>query len=312
MGRAYLRHPALVTALALALGWALIACGGGGGDGRPGGTVAGVSAGGLGGSAITGGGTGAGTGTPVGGAPPAGSGGTPAGGGFDAGSAADRNTVSAGEICDRLATIQCAGEQACCPDPGRGFDACKSMAKKGCTDNLQLDVIARDPITGYDEGGARMAFDELERRSATCDPTVAQWAVSTAGFVTAFKGTRVENQPCTPPTPSSFGQLFDRNSPEQVAALASCMDGANVVCLPALGPWICKRRAGSGGGCVFDGNCQDGLYCADTGFITDSCRARKADGADCSTANECAHFICKGGKCAEATVPNAYCLAALQ
>jgi hypothetical protein len=90
------------------------------------------------------------------------------------------------------------------------------------------------------------------------------------------------------------------------------MDGAHVVCLPALGPWYCKRRGGAGGPCVFDGNCQDGLYCADAGLLTDACRARKNDGADCASANECSSFICKSGKCAEPTAPNAYCLKDLQ
>jgi len=64
--------------------------------------------------------------------------------------------------------------------------------------------------------------------------------------------------------------------------------------------------------CVFDGNCKDGLYCADTGFVTGACRPRKANGEECRAANHCQSFICKASKCAEATPENAYCLAALQ
>ncbi len=308
--------------LACALGFFVSGCGdsGSGGrmrDGTP------VSGGGGVGAPPGGSGVGVGVAPPggsgVGGAPPGGSGvgGAPGGGapgsdGFDAGSAPDRNMVSAGEICERLATLQCAGEQHCCSDPGREFDACKSSAKEGCTENFHLDEIATDPITGFDEAGASAAFEELELRASTCDPQAAQWAVSTAGFITAFKGTRAEGQACTPTQPASVGQLFDPTSTDQLAALASCQDGANVVCMPALGQWTCTRRAEVNGACIFDGNCKDGLYCADSGFLMDACETRKTDGDDCTAANQCKSFICKGGKCAAPTAENAYCLAALE
>ncbi|HMI92880.1 MAG TPA: hypothetical protein VK509_16005, partial [Polyangiales bacterium] len=103
----------------------------------------GASAGSEGGSADAGGG-----GTESG----SGSAGDPGGGGaglptptFDAGSALDRNAALAGELCDRLATIQCAGEGACCPRAGRGFDACKSDLTATCASKLYLDQIAAQP-----------------------------------------------------------------------------------------------------------------------------------------------------------------------
>lgn len=237
-----------------------------------------------------------------------GSTGSPGGGPFDAGTAPDRNMVSAGEICDRLATIQCAGEQHCCSKPGRDFDACFSTASKRCKSNLHLDEVAQNPITGFDEAAASMAFEELEDKASKCDPEVAKWAVSAEGFVAAFKGTQAEGAQCTPAGATSLNP----NDPAQLAALASCMDSSNVVCLPALGPWLCTRRAPPDGSCVFDGNCQDGLYCADSGFVTDACKERLGVGAECSAANQCASFICKGSKCVGATAQNAYCLAELR
>ena len=153
---------------------------------------------------------------------------SPGGGPFDAGSAPDRNMVAPGQICDRLATIQCAGAQHCCSAPGRDFDACFSTASKRCKNNLHLDEVAQDPITGFDAAEASMAFEELERKASACDPDVAQWAVSAAGFVAAFKGTRAEGAACTPAGVTTLNP----NDPAQLAALASCMDSANVVCLP--------------------------------------------------------------------------------
>lgn len=241
-----------------------------------------------------------------------GSGGSMTSGGgepFDAGSASDRNMVTAGEICDRLATIQCAGEQHCCSNPGRTFEDCQSKASKSCKNNLHLDEVAQDPVSGFDEVAASEAFEELEQRAADCDPGVAEWAVSAAGFVAAFKGTVAEGGSCTP---AGGVASLSPGDPAQLAALASCADSSNVVCLPSLGVWSCTRRAMVGGVCVFDGNCQDGLYCADSGFVMDSCAERLPVGAKCSSANECGSFICKGGKCAGPTAENAYCLAQLQ
>ena len=268
----WLRHRTVGISCALALAWSVTGCGNGGDSGR----------------------------TRSGTLP------------FDAGSAPDRNMVVAGQICERLATIQCAGEQHCCSNPGRDFDACKMSTKKSCSNNLHLDEVAQKPITAFDEAGASAAFEELEARASMCDPEVAQWAVSSSGFLMAFRGTRAEAEACTPTTSPGAGQLLNPNDPDQLAALASCTDGAHVVCLPALGPWICTQRAAAGGNCIFDGNCQDGLYCADSGFVNDVCTKRKADGDTCTSANQCSSYICKGGKCAEPTGENAYCLAALQ
>ena len=243
-----------------------------------------------------------------GGGATAGVGGGSTGAGFDAGTAPDRNMVSPGGICERLATIQCAGEQHCCPSPGRSFDACKSSLMSACTSEFAFDEIAANPVTGFNPAGAAAAFSELENRAERCDPTVAQWAVSGAGFLTAFDGTVPEGGACTPPGNSTIGMLFSRGDPEQIAALASCQNSATTVCLPAVGVWTCTARAGEGGSCVFDGNCQDNFYCADSGFLSDACTQRNPTGTACTAANECQTFICKGGSCADATAANACCL----
>src|SRR5262245_19474579 len=86
-----------LTTLALS---AAFACGGGDDDDSAGRSGAGASGAGKGNAGST----------------PAGSGG---GGGmkvFDAGSADDRNDVTAGELCQRVADILCAGEEFCCDD----------------------------------------------------------------------------------------------------------------------------------------------------------------------------------------------------
>src|SRR5437773_884632 len=85
---------------------------------------AGVSAGGSGGSSGSGGaGTEAGSGMAGTMVDSDASVGTPTGT-FDAGTASDRNMVTPGQICDRMSTIQCAGEAACCASAGRSYEQC--------------------------------------------------------------------------------------------------------------------------------------------------------------------------------------------
>ncbi|HTU62522.1 MAG TPA: hypothetical protein VMF89_28875, partial [Polyangiales bacterium] len=44
---------------------------------------------------------------------------------FDAGDDPERNKVTAAQLCERLATINCAGEAFCCDAPNRTVEACK-------------------------------------------------------------------------------------------------------------------------------------------------------------------------------------------
>lgn len=244
------------------------------------------------------GGGGAGT-TP----PPAGSG---AGGGmagtgseddFDAGSAPDRNDVTAGELCDRLATIQCAGAAHCCDTFSGDFAACKSTALATCNSELRLDTIAGDARVGFDAAATSAAFMSYEMRASTCDDSIPKWAVSSSGFMSGFTGTVAADGDCMPMDGLAAGMS------ELFAALASCNRAAGLACLPAMDGWKCAARAPAGGACILDFNCQDGLYCDGAVFgnlTSGTCTTGKAAGADCGFATECASLVCAKDKCAAA------------
>jgi hypothetical protein len=224
---------------------------------------------------------------------------------FDAGSDPDRNDVTAGELCDRLSTIQCAGEAFCCDNPGRDFNACKQEMQNGCEDQLMFDAIASSEKAAFSAEHAKLAYGEIERLASECDPSVAEFGQSVDGLRGMFKGTVGPNGSCT---------TFNLTRRDEVAkALASCLDPANNSCLPesAIG-WSCAPRAAAGGNCFTDVNCQEGLYCPNPNFdiAGATCTARKAVDAPCSLPNECESLFCKGGKCVDATTQAAYCLSA--
>ena len=270
--------------------------GGMGDTGGSGGTMSGGSGGGGSGES--------GTGMPTGGT----SGESGAGGMdmrvFDAGSDPERNAVTAGEMCDRLATIQCAGEAYCCDNPGRDFNACKEAQLNGCEDGFMFDALAESEKTGFDPAHARAAYEEFERRASECDPTVAKWGATLESFRGMFKGTVAAGGSCT---------TINVTRREEVAkALASCTDPGANACLPnGVLIWMCAPRAGAGGPCFTDVNCIDGLHCPNPNFDVagSTCRDRKAVGEQCAAPNECATLICKGGQCVDEGVQAAYCLA---
>lgn len=225
-----------------------------------------------------------------------------------AGTAPDRNMVSSGDVCDRLATIQCAGEQHCCTAPGRDFDTCKATMKQGCIQDLYLDAVSADPVSGFDAGRAATAFTEYERQASTCDAGVAAWGAGNEGLRSMLVGTANAGGNCQPSgTIPSEAQV--------AAALTSCKDGAGQACQPrGLTPvtimWRCEGRTAAGGDCFTDANCQDGLYCdnPDLADLVASCVPRLAEGSACGTPNECASLMCKGGTCVAADQQAVYCL----
>lgn len=223
---------------------------------------------------------------------------------FDAGTDPARNQVQPGGICARLAAIQCAGEQACCEQPGRDFDACVDAIEGACSATVLLDDIAAAPEVAFDAQAASTGFAELESRAAVCDPSVASWAVSRDGFTASFAGTLGEGDDCEPE-----GGL-QAAIPSLLAALAACRVGSDLACLPGADAWVCAPRASPGSRCFTDFNCADGLYCEnpDSGF-DGACAARKAAGSECESATECTSFVCESGMCAaEDDVQAAYCL----
>lgn len=217
-----------------------------------------------------------------------------------------RNQVQPGDICDRLSTIQCAGEQQCCDNPAHDFEECKGEMHKICKDEIRIDVITADPSTGFDPTFAEQAFTEFENRVSQCDPNVIAWGTSFDGLRGIVKGTVDRSLPCTP-----SGQLGETLEEAGAIALASCKDPQNTACShPAILLWTCSPRSDVGGGCITDNNCIDGLYCEnpDLLLLGATCRERKAVGANCDLPNECASLICKNGTCATIDQQNVYCL----
>lgn len=241
-----------------------------------------------------------------------GNGGSPAGGmggggmavempSFDAGTAEDRNAVLPGQLCDRLATIQCAGEAACCPKPGRDFAACKDAAVGSCSADLLFDQIAMQASAGFDAGNAHRVFDEIERLASKCDPSIAAFGISQEGLRSMFLGTVDPGGSCRP------SNLLSK--PQQGAALAACKMSESDACLPSVTTWTCVPRGGAGTACFTDINCLDGLYCPNPEFdpAGANCVQRKTDGASCSADNECESLFCVNRSCVAATKDVAYC-----
>ena len=254
----------------------------------------------------TGGTTGTGGGSASGGGAGAtgGNGGTdPGASGF--GDAPDRNAVKAGGLCERLSTIQCAGEELCCDAPGRDFAACKTTMKAGCETSLYLDKISLDPRSGFDAARAKTVFEMIETKAMACDPGTAAFGESADGLRGIFQGTVAPRGSCPPDV---------GNKAKAAAALASCKDPGANACLPnpPLGiTWSCAPRSAAGGPCFTDINCNAGLYCPNPSLVpvpASACAARKADGATCAAPYECGSLFCKGGKCVAADKQAAYCL----
>jgi hypothetical protein len=219
--------------------------------------------------------------------------------GGSGGMAGGNNNVGPSEVCMRVAQIQCAAEADCCDAPGRDVAACESAQRNEC--EVGGGAAAADPIVGFDQDALADALDELQARTATCDPSVATWAITSDGFLSAFTGTRAAGADCGP----AGGD--DATLDAIAAALASCQNSATTACLPDLvsGDWTCAARSAAAGPCFSDLNCADGLFCN----IMGTCEARKAAGAECDQPNECASLLCAADTCAEASdTQAAYCL----
>jgi hypothetical protein len=221
---------------------------------------------------------------------------------FEPGTDPNRNNVTAGNVCERLAHIQCAGEQHCCTAPGRTLEECKAVQLKGCREDAFLDAITLEAQTGFDAAAAAAAFNEFEQKSDRCDVDVGVWASTAAGLRGIVKGTRGYGESCQP---TAIGA-----NAATAAFLASCRDPATTACMPTITSWQCGNRAPAAGPCFTDVNCQDGLFCPNPrlDIAGARCEARKAAGAACTLGNECASFACVDRVCATATDQTAYCL----
>lgn len=204
-------------------------------------------------------------------------------------------------MCDRLATVQCAGEAYCCSNPGRTFSQCYQTQYNGCHNTVYLDAITTNPVAGYDITKAQAAFTQFETLASQCDPGVAAWAISMSGLRGIVAGTLGAGGNCTPPN------LLDKAN--AAGYLAACLNGDTTACNPNAA-WTCAPRTGVGTACFTDVNCLDGLYCNKPSLLANgTCTARKSDGTTCAGGNECTSLMCKGGVCVAATRDAAYCLA---
>jgi len=223
---------------------------------------------------------------------------------FEPGSDPNRNKVSAVDLCTRLAAINCAAEAYCCPTPTRSVETCQVDLTATCKNELFLDQIAANPITGFDAEAAERAYTELERKASSCDPSVTAWGSSHEGLRGILKGTLAPASDCTP-----LQALADPVS--AAAALVACAQPQSYACgfTSLFDVWKCSPKVGAGGTCNTDNNCLDGLFCALEGAATTGlCSEQKPVGAACSGGTQCASWFCKAGKCVAADQSAAYCL----
>jgi hypothetical protein len=229
---------------------------------------------------------------------------------FDAGSDPNRNQVSVGMLCDRLAALQCAAEVHCC-QTARAFDACKPARVKDCQ-STNLDEIAGQPSSGFSATMTASEFAHLEQLASSCDLGVRAWGSAPDGLRGIFQGTLAPDQSCAPPAgpPSVVGYG---------AALVACKDPATHACLfSGVGPpappsaATCASRAGAGTRCFGDANCEEELYCANASMTYSGgmCTQRKPLGSACSHGIECASRFCNhtSATCVEPNAQQAYCM----
>jgi len=239
--------------------------------------------------------------TPDGGPPPT----------LDAGTDPNRNRVQPGGICQRLATLQCEGEAHCCASPGRSFDACFTRQADVCTNELQLDLIAVEPVAGFDAEMTAQALTQFEEMAAECDPDIAAWGASMDGLRRMLQGTVAPGGSCMPPDdiPSVAGYGAALASCAQMDTHACLFGGDAPIPLPPASA-TCTERGQQGVSCFVDTNCVDTLYChnPDGQYSTGTCAARKQVGASCATGVECESRFCNAGSCIERTQQAAFCL----
>jgi hypothetical protein len=219
----------------------------------------------------------------------------------DADGAPNRNAVQPGDICRRLAEIECEAERSCCDDPQRDMPSCLDEAETSCAVDAMVDRIAVRPETGFDPAQAEAVLDELERLASDCDPGIWMFGESRAGLLSIFAGTVESDGNCRP------ANVLDRN--QAAAALVTCGDVERQACLPSLTTWRCAPIAAEGGACFSEANCEAGLYCTNTSLSLEGgqCAARRETGWTCEFDQECQSSFCVAGACVEAEREVVYC-----
>ena len=227
------------------------------------------------------------------------------------GTSEDRNRVQAGDVCERISTIECAGEQRCCTEPGRDFEECVETMVEGCRITLQLDYMTAKPVTGFDAVRAETAIARFEQMAKECDPLVATIGEDPEGLRGMMQGSLAPDDSCFPPV--SPANIFGAYN-EAATYMAACSDPAKYACLPdSPFDWRCTERGGVGAFCFTDLNCQEGLYCPQEDptmpQLGIECAEALPTGAECSFSNECTSLACVRGACAEAgDIQATFCL----
>jgi hypothetical protein len=207
-------------------------------------------------------------------------------------------------LCERWAMLRCDGEARCCSDAGRDRDACVQALQASCEDQLHLDEVASNPVSGYDGEDAQRKLEQLEQLVASCDPSVARWELSVGGLRGVFAGTLAQGQSCKP------GDVLTADRATLAAAVVACSDAEHIACLPAtlLGDWTCAPKQPAGAGCLTDENCESGDYCDNPDASPlGTCAATLPLMAACTGASQCESSACVGGVCAELNAQSAYC-----
>jgi hypothetical protein len=223
---------------------------------------------------------------------------------FDAGDDPLRNRVPAGKSADRLTTIMCAAEEHCCPKSDRSFGACKQAMMAS---SAALDRWATLPELGYDVDRAEAAFSEFEKRASVCDTDILPWVISNAGFRGVARGTVQPGASCLS---SDGGTNPDSDAATQAALLASCaLPEVNACMIQSSTNWVCAPRSDSGGPCITDMNCLDGLYCQGI-YRYSTCAPRVPNGETCTFQSMCESLNCDvaNSRCVPGTLESVYCL----
>jgi Dickkopf N-terminal cysteine-rich region len=207
-------------------------------------------------------------------------------------------------LCERWAALQCQGEARCCSDPSRDQDACVQALQASCEQQLQLDEIAKNPISGYDADDADRKFDALQQLIATCDVSVARWTLSPSGLRGMLHGTLAQGQSCKP------ADVVTADRATLAAAVVACSDAEHVACLPAslLGEWTCASKQDDGASCLTDENCGSASHCDNPEQNPlGTCAPALPLMAACTSASQCASSACVEQRCVELDVQSAYC-----
>ena len=224
----------------------------------------------------------------------------------DAADAGAEPAAESGVLCQRVAAVQCEGEQRCCSTPPRSRERCESELAQACAQSLYLDRIAERAETGFDASAAERIFSEFAQRTARCDPSVLRWVSSAQGLRGIFRGTRGAGESCDP----AGGLTSD--PAELAVALTTCRvdDGLACVASGLLGGWTCAAKQATGGACLTDDNCQPADVCDNYSQpMAGNCVERLPLEAECELAAECDSLQCSDGWCSEALPEAVYCTA---